>query len=132
MQKKRLQPLDLHHPMWTGTSRVHFPCLQAPQHPGNLPWGSSTFSSLVSAFWALRSWWGFCTLKCTALIPASLLKLLMEIYSLHSSLTTSFCCCLLLGSIKSDPDGLKMFFLLSLIVICLFIIRKDKFWLREF
>lgn len=60
-----------------------------------------------------------------------LLKLLMEIYNLRSSLTTPFCRGLLPGSIKSKPDGLKMCFLLSLIVICLFIIRKDKFWLRE-
>lgn len=70
-------------------------------------------------------------LKCSAIIPASLLKLLMEIYNLRSSLTTPFCWGLLPGSIKSNPDGLKMCFLLPLIVICLFIIRKDKFWLRE-
>lgn len=70
-------------------------------------------------------------LKCSALIPVSLLKLLMEIYNLHSSLTTPFCWGLLPGSIKSNPHGLKMCFLLPLIVICLFIIRQDKFWLRE-
>lgn len=70
-------------------------------------------------------------LKCGAVIPVSLLKLLMEIYNLCSSLTTPFCWGLLPGSIKSNPDGLKMCFLLPLIVIRLFIIRKDKFWLRE-
>lgn len=70
-------------------------------------------------------------LKCSALIPASLLTLLMEIYNLRSSLTTPFCWGLLPGSIKSSPDGLKMCCFLPLIVICLFIIRKDKFWLQE-
>lgn len=70
-------------------------------------------------------------LKCGAVIPVSLLKLLMEIYNLRSSLTTPFCWGLLPGSIKSNPDGLKMCFLLPLIVIRLFIIRKDKIWLRE-
>lgn len=109
-------------------SCVHPPGSQAPQHPGNFDLCLSTFFSLVSALPALRN---FCMLKSSALIPFSLLKLLMEIYNLHSSLTTSFCCGLLPGSIKSSPDGLKMCFLLSLVVICLFIIRKDKFWLQE-
>lgn len=70
-------------------------------------------------------------LQCSALVPASLLKLSMELYNLRSSFTTPFCWGLLPGSIKSNPDGLKMCFLLPLIVICLLIIRKDKCWLRE-
>lgn len=96
------------------------------QHQGNLHFGLSAFLNLVlplSLVWLLHA-------QRSALTPVSLLKLLMEIYN-RSSLTTPFSWGLLPGSIKSNPDGLKMCFLLPVIVICLFISRKDKFWLRE-
>lgn len=52
----------------------------------------------------------------------------MGIYNLCSSLTIPG---LLPGSIKSNPDGFQMFSLLASVVISLFFIRRDKFWLRE-
>lgn len=52
----------------------------------------------------------------------------MGIYKLCSSLTIP---ALLPGSIKSNPDGFQMFSLLAPVVISLFFIRRDKFWLRE-
>lgn len=52
----------------------------------------------------------------------------MGSYNLCSSLTIPG---LLPGSIKSKPDGFQMFSLLTPVVISLFFIRRDKFWLRE-